>query len=318
MSAPPNPPSAPSAYVLAGPTASGKTAVAHAVARARGWAVLSVDALQVYRGLDIGTAKPSAAEREGLIYGGLDYCDPDQTFSAGAYLRAVAAEWPRLAAAPAVIAAGGAGLYFRALIQGLDAAPSHPELRREAEALLASGGVAALQAYVRDCAPALWAALRDPENPRRLLRAYERARLGDRPKGAEAAISRPTLVGLRLPPAELAQRIRARVLAMYDNGLLEEAAALRARFPALSATAMQAIGYREAFDVLDGRCSRAEAIERTIQRTRQYARRQMTWFRHQAVVDWVEAGGGRRLDDIVAEVCEKWERHDRTPFHGLC
>ena len=200
MSDPVRHPAPRAALVLVGPTASGKTAAAHAIARARGWAVLSADAMQVYRGLDIGTAKPTAAERAGLIYGGLDYCDPDRAFSAGEYARAAAAEWPRLSAAPAVLAAGGSGLYVKALVEGLDAAPSEPELRAEAEALMARGGLAALQAAVRERAPDLWAALRDPANPRRLVRAYERARLGDRPRPAGPPPPRPRLIGLRVAP----------------------------------------------------------------------------------------------------------------------
>jgi len=317
MSDPVRHPAPRAALVLVGPTASGKTAAAHAIARARGWAVLSADAMQVYRGLDIGTAKPTAAERAGLIYGGLDYCDPDRAFSAGEYARAAAAEWPRLSAAPAVLAAGGSGLYVKALVEGLDAAPSEPELRAEAEALMARGGLAALQAAVRERAPDLWAALRDPANPRRLVRAYERARLGDRPRPAGPPPPRPRLIGLRVAPAELAERIRARVRAMYAAGLPDEAAALRARWPRLSPAAAQAIGYREAWDLLDGRCSPADAIERTALRTRQYAKRQMTWWRRQADVVWVEAGGGRSLADIAAEICEHAERHGGIALHGL-
>ncbi len=317
MSAVPESPVPRAALVLVGPTASGKTAAAHAIARARGWAVLSADAMQVYRGLDIGTAKPTPAERAGLICGGLDYCEADRTFSVGEYLRAVAAEWPRLAAAPAVLVAGGTGLYIQALMEGLDAAPSRPDLRAEAEALLEQRGLAALQAAVRERAPALWAALRDPANPRRLVRAYERARLGDRPRPPRAAASRPWLVGLRVAPAELEERIRARVRAMYAAGLLDEAATLRARGPTLSPTAAQAIGYREAFDVLDGRCSAAEAMERTVIRTRQYAKRQMTWFRGRAAVAWIEAGGGRSFADIMAKICEYGDRHGGIALHGL-
>ncbi len=300
---------------LVGPTASGKTAVAHTIARARGWAVLSVDALQVYRGLDIGVAKPAPAEREGIRYGGLDLVEPDRRFSAGDYVRAVARDWPRLAAAPAVLAVAGTGLYLRALLAGLDAPPGNPARRAEAEALLERGGVEALQEAVRRAAPAIWAALRDPRNPRRLVRAYERAFSGA--PVSSAPRPRPRAVGLRVPTAELAERIRARVRAMYDRGLLEEAAELRRRYPEISATARAAIGYREAWDALDGRCTAAEAMERTIVRTRQYAKRQMTWFRHQMAVEWVEAGGGRNLAEIAEEICDIVERYGGNVANGL-
>lgn len=300
---------------LVGPTAAGKTAVAHAIARARGWALLSVDACQVYRGLDIGTAKPTPAERAGIRYGGLDLTDPDRRFSAGDYLRAVSREWPRLAGAPAVLAVAGTGLYLRALLQGLDAPPSDPERRAEAEDLLARGGLAALQVAVRGASPALWAALRDPCNPRRLVRAYERA--ASAVPAAAAPRPPPRVVGLRLPPDELAQRIRARVAAMFAAGLLDEAAELRRRYPEISPTARAAIGYREAWNALDGRCTIAEARERIVLRTRQYAKRQMTWFRRQTAVEWVEAGGGRNIGEIAEEVYAILERYGGNDAAGI-
>lgn len=313
----PAPNDTPLAYVLVGATATGKTAVAHCLARKHGWALLSADAMQVYRGMDIGTAKPDRRERIGLLYGGLDLVDPCAAFSVGDYLHAVRAEWARLATAPAVLVLGGSGLYVRALLEGLDTPASVPALRAEAEELLARGGIEALQRAIEERSSAIWAALRDPLNPRRLVRAYEQAVLGASSPRPRAPLRRAVLIGLRTDPGVLAERIRRRAIAMFDRGLLEEAEALRRRWDSLSETAEKAIGYREAFDVLDGRCSREEAIERVVLRTRQYAKRQMTWFRHQAVVEWIQTDESRTADEWAVIIRPSMEHHGRIALHGI-
>jgi len=300
-------PAAPRAFVLVGPTASGKTEVAHRLARHLGARVLSADSMLVYRGMDIGTAKPPAADRAAFGYAGVDLVAPDGGFSVAAYLDR-ATDAVRGAPGAAWIVAGGTGLYVRCLLQGLDPAPGpDAAARAEAGALLDSGGVAALAARLREAAPG--ARVRDERNPRRLVRAYERAVRGDAAPGVAWAAPGPRIVGLQPDRALLARRIGARARAMFEGGLLDEARALRAAFPALSATARQAIGYREAFAVLDGAMSVAEAVERTAIRTRQLAKRQMTWFRHQADVDWVPVGGGMTVESVAAEVLRRWETH---------
>lgn len=302
---------------LVGPTAVGKTAVAHALAARLGRPVLSADAMLVYRGMDIGTAKPSRAEISRYRYAGVDLADPDRDFSVADFLRAVppdpATRW---------IVCGGTGLYLRCLAEGLRPAPAAcAAVRARCEELLATGGIALLQAELGRIAPDRLAALADPKNPRRLIRAIEAAGPGGAPPAAPdregRSVSGPpaVLVGLRMEKMALERRIRARVARMYADGLLEEAAGLRRTFVRLSRTALQAIGYAEAFAVLDGRMTRPEAMERTAIRTRQLAKRQMTWFRHQHAVAWIDVTEDSSLEQTAAAVVQCWEQHGPIPLH---
>ncbi len=305
-----------SAHVLVGPTASGKSAVAlHLAQRARPpRPILSADSMTVYRGLDIGTAKPDAAERAAVPSFGFDLVDPDRTFSAGDYLEAIRAAAPAIAAggAPPIVV-GGTGLYVKCLTEGLDAAPSDPERRAAAEALLAAEGLAALQAATRALDPRQYARLRDPENPRRVVRAYELLASGHSLPAAEER-PKPKIAGLRLPPDELRARIARRARQMFAYGLVDEVRALRARFPALSETARHAIGYEEAGLVLDGAIAEEEAIRRTTLRTHQYAKRQMTWFRHQADVVWIDVGPRDDTERLSGKVRQVWSLHGPAPL----
>jgi len=297
------------AGLLVGPTASGKTEVVHELARRAGAAILSADSMLVYRGMDIGTAKPNAAERAEFSYGGLDLADPDEAFSVGDWLSAARAFADRCATAGRpLLVAGGTGLYVRCLLLGLarELAPA-PEHRAQAAAIAAAGGLPALQAWLRARAPARWAALADPANPRRVQRAVEQALAGlpEPPRGHALAIL-PPVVGLRRAPADLAERIARRTDDMFARGLPEEARRLREQFPGWTAAARRAIGYMEALDGLDGRMDPTAAPARTTLRTRQYAKRQMTFFRTQLRVDWVEATG-RTAADIADEVAARWK-----------
>lgn len=294
-----------SAFVLAGPTASGKTAVAHGLARRLGARILSADSMLVYRHMNVGTAKPSPGELAEFGYAGIDLVDPDGAFSVRDYLRHASEAVRRDPSRPWIVA-GGTGLYVKCLTQGLDSAPGpDAALRAEADAVLGRGGVSELAGLVRKAG----AEPRDAANPRRLVRALERSRQGCVSPGTAWQTAPPVIVGL-LPDREvLLVRIAGRVRAMYAGGLLEEVRALRAAWPEWSATASQAIGYREALAVLDGELSAAEATERTTIRTRQLAKRQMTWFRHQANVTWVPVGGADCPDAIAAEVLRRWEQH---------
>ncbi len=303
------------AAFLVGPTAAGKSAVAEWLAERHGCRILSADSMQVYRGMDIGTAKPAAGVLSRVRYDGLDLADPDAPFSVWAY-RTAALEALRQAAEAGerVIVAGGSGLYVRSLTHGLDRLPGPSgESRGRWQAELAAGGVAALQERLRRLSPAWLAALDDPANPRRLVRALELAEAGAAPpERRRAAEGGGMLVGLEVPPAELNSRIERRVREMYGAGLLDEVRALRERWGCLSPTAAQAIGYAEALQVLDGRCRVEEAMARTVVRTRQLAKRQRTWFRHQARVTWIDAGGGAGLETVAARVWEAWARHGWT------
>ena len=314
------------AWFLVGCTAGGKTAVANELARRTGALVLSADSMLVYRGMDVGTAKPTAAERAGVDLRGVDLADPDEPFSAGRWLEAARAAFAEAAAAGRdVIVAGGTGLYASALRHGLDTREAPPALRAELEALFARGGTGALVARAEALAPGAAAAV-DARNPRRVMRLVEI--LTSRAEGAEgpSAAARPpagrpaasqgaVLVGLDFPPEELAARIERRARAMFDGGLLDEVRALLARFPAFErSTAGAGIGYAEALGVLRGALPVEEAVARTAARTRRLAKKQRTWWRHQARVEWVrgpadEADVARAADDVLA----LWRKHGKTP-----
>lgn len=306
------------AWVLGGPTASGKTVIAHALAEAMGAVILCADAMTVYRGLDIGTAKPDAALRARVPYYGLDLVDPDQTFSAGAFR-----EEARRAAARAeseqrpLILVGGSGLYLSAALKGLDESPPpDPERRAYWEALWRREGIEGLQRELLRLDPAAFTALADPQNPRRLLRALERAEAGVPPPASwKKRPHRPKIAALRLSPEALRGRIRARAAAMFHGGLLEEARAARARWPQWSRTAQHAIGYAEAFEVLDGRLSLEEAIDRTTARTWQLARRQMTWLRTQLDTAWIDITEEMSAEQAGELVRRRWETDGPTPLH---
>ncbi|MCE9614171.1 MAG: tRNA (adenosine(37)-N6)-dimethylallyltransferase MiaA [Lentisphaerae bacterium] len=313
-------PAAPRAYVLVGPTAVGKSGVAQWVAEQHGFAILSADSMQVYRGMDIGTAKATRAERERATYFGLDLADPSHPFSVSDWL-AAAREACRTVAPRPLIVVGGTGLYLRCLVEGLHAGPApDPVARARWEGVLAEEGVGGLQAALRARDPTALAALADPQNPRRLMRALERYGGGGVSPAPRAWPSHPAhvpFVGLRLPAAALQSRIELRVRAMYDQGLMMEVEHLLGGPAPLSETARQAIGYAEAFAARDGQCARADAIARTIQRTRQYAKRQRTWFARQANVSWIDITPDLSVDVIARAVLQRWQDLGPTVLTGI-
>lgn len=299
----------PTAFFLVGATATGKTAVAQLLAERQGCALVSADAMLVYRGMDIGTAKPTAGERGDVTYFGLDLVDPCAPFSVGDWLRAVRPAFTTPVRPP--IVAGGTGLYVRTLLCGLDAPAADPAARAHWQALFAAEGVAGLRRILDARAPGALARLADPLNPRRLIRALERLDAGD--TALPAVASRPctsaVTVGLRLPRPALRQRIRQRAEAMFERGLGDEVRQLRERFPEWSDTARAAIGYAEAAAWVDNQISLAEAIERVVRRTNQLAKRQETWFRHQIRVVWVDADPEEPPTALAARVANLWEEY---------
>lgn len=306
--------SAATAFLLVGPTAVGKTAVAHQLARQDGYDILSADSMAIYRGMDVGTAKPTAAERAQVAYAGIDLADPGETFNVGSYLaHARVAVSAAAARGRPLLVVGGTGLYIKCLTAGLTAAPgAQPEVRARYQGLFEREGVAGLQDALRKRAPERLAALADPRNPRRLLRALELAEIGHVAAVDSAPAARPHLLGLQMDMAHLQERIAARVTAMYAGGLLEEARWLRERTPVLSATAAHAIGYAEAFQVLDGQLDEKSARLLTAQRTRQLAKRQLTWFRHQATMTWIDVNPHMSIADMAAAVRAHWNLHGPT------
>ena len=270
---------------ICGPTASGKTAVALALAKLLPIDVISADSRQVYRGLDIGTAKPSRAERAEVPHRGLDVVGPAERYSAGRFARD-AAEWIALARererTPVVV--GGTGLYLRALFEGLFEQPEQPADRVERlRDALGALGPEELDRWARR----LDAAFTPSRNPQRAQRAIEVALLAGRPLSRlqqdlrSTPAARPVYFVLQLPREILAQRIRERVRAMIAAGLVDEVRAALASGVPREAPGFSGVGYPEALAHLAGAAT-LDAMEAAIVvATRQYAKRQETWFRHQ-------------------------------------
>jgi len=298
-------PPGPAHVSLVGATATGKTAAAVRFARRHaGVELVSVDAIAVYRGLDIGTAKPSPAERRGVAWHLLDVCDPSEEFSVARFQAsgraAVAGIENRRHRAVLV---GGTGLYHRAVIDGLDLPGRYPEVAAALEAE-ADGreGLGALHARLAALDPV--AATRiAPTNRRRLIRALEVVIGSGRPFSASGpGLSHygPTgfsLVGLWLARDELDRRIAARLESQLAAGFVDEVAALLGRPSGLSRTARQALGYRELIEHVEGRTTLAEARSAILRRTRAFARRQESWFRRDPRITWLD---GTRPDLDVA------------------
>lgn len=303
-------------YFLVGPTAVGKSAVAHRIAETENMALLSADSMLVYRGMDVGTAKPSAETRLRLAYAGIDLVSPDRLFSAWEYrLEARKALESNEQAGRRTIVVGGTGLYVKSLTHGLAPKPgADPAMREYWARRVDQEGVGVLQAAVKAAAPERFESLADKQNVRRLIRALEAAGAGAaapaRTWGREP--NRVPLAGLRRPPDSLKRSIEARVEQMYRSGFLDEVRTLLERHAAFSATAGQAIGYAEAVDLLKGRCTEAQARERTVIRTRQLAKRQMTWFRHQLNVRWIDIEDGTALEEVSGMVMEHWRNYGPT------
>ena len=287
--------------MLVGPTASGKSAVAQLIAEKTGAPVVSADSMNIYRGMDIGTAKPSAEERAHVKTWGIDLADPTESFSVGDWLRAVR---PAFDTTQTPLVVGGTGLYVKCLLQGLDDLPTADEaLRQRTEKMT----LAELQAEARTAVPEAYETLVDKENPRRLIRLLEGK------KSSESWNSEtPVVIGLHVERDVLHRKIAERVEKMYEGGLLEEARGLLSL--KLSSTAQHAIGYAEAFAVLRGEMTEAEAKERTIIRTRQLSKRQLTWFRHQLKVQWIETAAFPNIGQLADKV---WQEGRPVPVKGI-
>jgi tRNA dimethylallyltransferase len=263
--------------------------------------------------MDIGTAKVGAADRARVPHHGLDLVDPDEPFTAADYAAHARAALQGIAERDGVaLLVGGTGLYVRAIARGLplERTGHDPALRAVLEARLAKEGLEALARELAARAP-LAAASIDPRNPRRVVRALERLEGTGRavppaPSGYPGAV---LWLALAMEPARHRQTIVERARAQFASGLLDEAAALRTRFGG-SARAFSAMGYREAFDVLDGRCDVEAAIATDAGRTWAYARRQGTWFRAEPDVRWLAAGPGaaREAWELVAPFLRRVSR----------
>lgn len=294
--------------ILVGPTAVGKTAVAAALAERWPLVVVSADSRQIYRALDIGTAKPPAELRARVPHFGLDLVDPGERYSAGRFAREAAGWLGAVAPDRRPIVVGGTGFYVRALADGLfREPPMDPERRARLRLLLAEvPNVAA------------WAVRLDPGytggGRQRAARAVEVALLSGRPVSWWQAHARatgaltPWYVRLTVPRAVLRRRIATRTRAMLAAGLVDEVRAVLDRGVAPDAPGLDGVGYREVVQVLQGRLAPAELETAIVTATAQYAKRQDTWFRHQLEGDVVTLDATRDPPVLAAEIVERWER----------
>lgn len=274
--------------MVVGPTASGKSEIALELARRSGAEIASLDSMQVYRGMDIGTAKPSPSEQAAVPHHLIDLAEPEEDFSAA---RFQAAGRAALDSAAPMILAGGSGLHMRAIVDPLEFPPSDPQVRAAIDALDDDAARAELLAADPNAAEVL-----DLANPRRVQRAVEIVRLTGRtpssrhadPSAAAVREYRPLIdfVAVGVDPGDgLEERAARRLEAMIDAGLLDEVAGLRHR---LGRTAAQAVGYKELLPVVDGELSVDEGVAAAIRATVALAKRQRTFFRRDPRIRWID------------------------------
>ena len=302
--------------VITGQTAGGKERLAVEVAARLGGEILSADSMKVYRGMDIGTAKPSAAQRASVPHHLLDVADPGDTFSTARWLElAEAAIADVQARGRAPVVSGGTPLYLKALLEGLFEGPSADEairarLRDEAEAR----GTPALHERLSEVDPEAAERIH-PNDLRRIVRALEVWELTGTPIselqgqwGSRTAAYRPLVVAIRRDSGDLARRIAERVGRMLDAGLIDEVRALAGRREGFAQGPRQALGYAEALEFLDGRLSEEELAPAIIAHTRQFARRQMTWLKRFDGIEWLDAAPDADTDTLADRVIDLWRR----------
>ena len=296
--------------LIAGPTAAGKSEIALLLAERLGGEIISADSMQVYRGLDIGTAKPTAAERARVPHHLIDICDLTEFFDAAQFARLAKEAVAEIQARGRVpILCGGTGLYFKAFLEGVGAAPpADPTRRAELERM----PLETLLAELRERDPVTYERI-DRKNPRRVVRAVEVIRLTGRPfseqrapwsPAAEAPNSpRPFFAVFFRSNSDLQARINVRVEEMFRRGLVAETEHLLKHGLAENQTAMQAIGYRQVVEYLGRQPNNPAALAETRElvkiRTRQFAKRQLTWFRRHAHPMWIELKPGEPAAVVV-------------------
>ena len=295
---------------LLGPTAVGKTEIAIQLAQRLNAEIVSVDSRQIYRQMDIGTAKPTPEEQQAARHHLIDCVDISQPFSVADYQSLADAAIADIQnRGKRVLLVGGAGLYFRAIVDGLFEGPgANPALRKRLEAEAAQNGVCTLHKRLQTCDPESADRIH-PNNLVRVIRALEVYELTGTPMSELQQQWQPETqrylfiaFGLTMPRALLYQRIEQRVDVMLANGLIAEVESLLAAGYARDSVALQSFGYRELIAYLDGDCTYLEAISQLKQNTRRFAKRQLTWFRKDTRVEWLDR---ESTSDIVGNVLGK-------------
>ena len=319
-------PGQPPVLVITGPTATGKTPLAIELARAFAGEIVSADSMQVFRFMDIGTAKPTPAQREEVPHHMLDVVTPDVSYSAGRYATEARKVAERVhARSGLLLLVGGTGLYIRAFLEGLiEGAAADPELRadleREHEEAVREGDPGRLHRRLQDLDPVAAERLH-PNDCRRIVRALEISSQLGRPasevRSEHGFADRPYRVlhlALDLPREELAARIDARCVEMVEGGLLQEMRELLARGYGADLRPLRAIGYRHMAPVAAGRDTLANALPEMQRDTRRFARRQRTWLRAESGVVWVDPREPAAIRKRVEEFVHR--EGDPLPVHG--
>ncbi|HEX4104432.1 MAG TPA: tRNA (adenosine(37)-N6)-dimethylallyltransferase MiaA [Candidatus Paceibacterota bacterium] len=302
--------SKPKIIAIVGPTASGKTALAITLSRAHDGEIVSADSRQIYRGMDIGTAKPTTEELRAVPHHLIDIKDPDEEYTVAEYKRdAIAAIEDIARRGKLPILAGGTGLYVKAVLDNLDIPRVKPDpaLRKKiAQEIEEHGLEAAFKRLVALDPEATY--IVDPKNPRRVVRALEVAETTGIPFTAQRKKSEPLFdactIGLNPPPEILHERINARADQMMKDGLLKEVKDLVARYDD-RLTAFDAIGYREIIAHLRGTLTLEEAVALIKTNTWQFARRQMTWFRNDKNIHWIKSAEANEAENLVRDFLMK-------------
>ncbi|MBX3301343.1 MAG: tRNA (adenosine(37)-N6)-dimethylallyltransferase MiaA [Nitrospira sp.] len=306
--------------VLLGPTAVGKSRVATQVARHFDTEVLTADSRQVYRGLDIGTDKPTVAERQGVPHRLIDLVDPHEAFNAGRYRRVALEEIDRLYAAnrlPLVV--GGTGLYIRTLVRGLCSAPeADPDVRADLKTLRDTRGRDGLYAELLRTDPETAARLH-PNDESKVMRALEVYRLSGRSistiQEGHRFQERPfsvLLIGLQRTTESLYRRIEERIDWQLTHGMVEETRALLGQGCGRELSSMKGLGYRHIGAFLANECDYAEMVRLFKRDTRRFAKRQMTWFRKEPGIVWLSIEEGEMLEQTAERVIRQMEQFVRT------
>ncbi len=314
---------------IVGPTASGKSAIALAVARALGEAeIVSLDSMQVYRGMDIGTAKPSDGERAEVAHHVVDLAEPAEEWSVVRTQRAVRAAMDAIEErGRRAVLVGGTGLYVRAVLDGIAVPPSDPAVRDALEAEWAGdAGLAGAYAQLEARDPTAAARI-EPGNRRRVMRALEVMRITGRSFSSFGAgldhygppLIDVVMVGVWIPRHTMSRRIAERFAAMREAGIVEEVRALAGAPGGMSRTARQAIGYKEVLAHIEGESGLEEALDLAVRRTRALGRRQRVWFRRDPRIIWTGTGGNAEAlaPAILATFAGPGSRRTApTPFAG--
>ncbi len=303
-----------SVCVLVGPTASGKTEAAIQLAKKLDGEIISADSRQIYKYLDIGTAKPTRDQRTSVVHHFIDILNPDQTYSAGEFGergRSTISEILQRGKTPIVV--GGSGLYVRALVDGLfDGPPADPEYRETLDARLRNEGIQSLMNDLRIADPELAARI-DITKPRRVIRALEVHHITGISLSQQHREQRPEIpfvpffFGLEWERGELYRRIEKRCDEMIEQGLVQETDSLLKRGYSATTNALNTVGYCEAMAYLRGEISAEEMTRIFKQNSRRYSKRQRTWFRRDGRIDWIKVTGQDSMEAVTDVLAQKFK-----------